>query len=250
MVRTKMTTAALLAVVGVSALAAAAGEEFYSGNQKREIMERASADMARLPFAVQRNFTFENLRKHMEVASTHVTYGGMELVQGMKIDPSVIWQIGKELWTMVEDNTPQSNISINYAGAVPKGVSDWTQMGGWKDYTSKQFNIEFKNGVGMKLTQYEWVWSFKYGGSYSGKGQYVTQASPVTQTAYAYLSEHLDVSTKAYSPVNYGTPEAPIGGITIEVQVTSHGYFKRTTRQCTITARGDGQMEVVTCDSN
>merc|ERR1719258_52400 len=59
--------------------------------------------------------------------------------------------------------------TVSYAGAVPKGVSDWTSLENWKEpKTSKSYSVEFKNGVGMKLTRFEWRFAWKHGGSYQG----------------------------------------------------------------------------------
>merc|ERR1712146_599619 len=67
--------------------------------------------------------------------------------------------------------------------------------------------------------------------------------------AYAYVSEHLDVSVSSLKPVNYGTEDAPIGGLDVQVSVTSHGLFEKTTKSCTMTVKGDGSSTLGTCES-
>merc|ERR1711998_59761 len=105
------------------------------------------------------------------------------------------------------------------------------------------------NGVGMKLTRFEWRFAWKHGGSYQGTGQYVTQAGIQVEDAYAYLSEHLDVEVQSLKPVNYGTSQSPVGGLDVTVSVTSNGLFAKTTKSCTMTLKGDGSSTLGTCES-
>lgn len=107
--------------------------------------------------------------------------------------------------------------------------------------------------------------------------------SPACLTHRALAAEHVDVHANAFNPVNYGTTSSPIGGLDLQVTMSSHGYFKKTTVGCHIvyacaasrarvlvaaasrrcravahtppaallrSARGDGSSKVVTCDQN
>jgi len=87
------------------------------------------------------------------------------------------------------------------------------------------------------------------GGDFEGKGKYVTQAGIQIADAYAYLSEHLDVSVASLKPVNYGDAESPVGGLDVQVSVSSHGLFEKTTKTCTMTVKGDGSSSLGTCES-
>merc|ERR1712136_574656 len=114
-------------------------------------------------------------------------------------------QIGKALYTAIEDNQAVLEVSTDWAAAVPDGITDWQTLTNWESpVQSSSFYIEFKNFLGMKLTRFEWKFAWKYGGSYNGVGQSVTNLKPV----------------------NYGTSTAPIGGLDVTVSVTSHGLFE------------------------
>merc|ERR1711939_1031916 len=88
-----------------------------------------------------------------------------------------------------------------------------------------------------------------HGGSYQGQGKYVTQAGIQVADAYTYVSEHLDVKVQSLKPVNYGTADAPAGGLDVQVSVTSHGLFEKTTKSCTMTVKGDGGSVLGTCQT-
>jgi len=169
---------------------------------------------------------------------------------GARVDPSVIWQIGKAVWNLIENNQPTSNVTESWAGAVPKGITDWTQLSEWRGpYYSENFYMEFKNHLGTKLTRFDWNFEFHYNGSLNGTGLYVTEAGVSVQNVYATLTEHVDVIIKALNPVNYGSASHPIGGLDLLVRFTSHGLFERTTLGCTMTVMGNGTRRLGPCQN-
>jgi len=165
------------------------------------------------------------------------------------IDPSKIWQIGKDIWDVVASNSPVVNYDTDWAGAVPAGLTNWTELEQFKDQTTDSLFFEFQNIAGMILTRFDWKWSWKYGGKYNGIGNYITNAGPAVGTVYAYLTEHVNVTSQALSPVNYGTKQDPIAGIDIKVSMTSWGYFETTTVGCHYTLKGNGDHFVVNCQN-
>ena len=138
------------------------------------------------------------------------------------------------------------DVSTDWAAAVPDGITDWETLTNWESpVQSSSFYIEFKNFLDMNI---EWKFAWKYGGSYNGVGQCVTQAGIQLLDAYAYTSEHFDVSVTNLKPVNYGTSSAPMGGLDVTVSVTSHGLFEKTTKSCTMTVKGDGSSKIGACE--
>ena len=72
----------------------------------------------------------------------------------------------------------------------------------------------------MRLTEFKWVWSYKYGGNVNSTGQYITNAGASVNNVYAYLTEHVDVAASAFSPVNVGTTANPVAGVDLQVKMT------------------------------
>lgn len=166
------------------------------------------------------------------------------------IDPSQIIQIGEYLWGLVNDNTPVVDTKQLWAGAVPAGFNktNWTALTGWVPAKSDEYYIKFENHLHVKLTEFKWNWVFKHHGTLGGVGKYVVQAGATINVAYAFLSEHLDVSMQALKPLNYGTVAAPIGGLDMQLTMKSHGKFKATTVGCLVTFKGDGTLTEGKCD--
>lgn len=257
----------LLVVVGVSALKAPK----VMGDA--EILLDAKAKYGdQLPAWLMSNYTIDNLKALLtpayleitsedktevyhvklnnEIRTENVTDPDHKTSDGEKIDPATIWQIGKAIWELIADNTPTVNYTVDWSGAVPENVTNWEDLTGWQEYKSDIYTFEFKNFVHMKLSELQWVFTCQYGGQYNGVGQYLTLCGASIHQIYAYLSEHVDASAKGSKPFNYGTKTAPIGGLNLQVVMSSHGYFEKTTVGCTITMYGNGEDKVVQCDQN
>lgn len=71
-----------------------------------------------------------------------------------------------QLWELINDNQATVNYNTDWAGAVPANISDWTQLTNWQTWSSKMYKFEFKNFVGMKLTEFEWKYTCQYSGKY------------------------------------------------------------------------------------
>lgn len=178
---------ATVAAVAVALVCSASAAPFSSDE---EILAHARAHFNELPEPVQRDLTIENLRKWLTVDRVEVSRPHDGVADGEQIDPAIIWRIGKDVWNIIQDNvriarphgrcarpgaagkcaypcsapwlgrgspqTPVVNATIDYGGAVPKGVKDWTQLSGWKDQQTQLYTFKFKNFAGMLLTEYQW----------------------------------------------------------------------------------------------
>lgn len=171
-------------------------------------------------------------------------------VDKANVDPATIWQIGKALWQLIEDNKPTVNYTTDWAGAVPENVSNWEDLAGWQSFASPGYKFEFKNFVNMRLSELDWVFSCQYGATYQGKGKYLTLCGASVANVYAYLSEHVTAQVKGSHPFNAGTPEDPVAGLNVQVIMNSKGNFESTTVSCMVTVKGDGTYTVVQCDQN
>lgn len=89
-----------------------------------------------------------------------------------------IVQIGKDVWTFIEDNKPVATVNTDFAGAVPAAVGkNWASMAGWRDYAwgrKNPFEWVYKNGLHMTAVDLAWTWEWKCKGSYQGTGSYLT----------------------------------------------------------------------------
>eukprot|EP00466_Bigelowiella_natans_P009298 jgi/Bigna1/88802/estExt_fgenesh1_pg.C_380107 len=168
------------------------------------------------------------------------------------INPAVIWQIGKAIWDLVKNNKAVVDYTTDWAGAVPENVTDWTQLTEWTTWKSSMYKFEFKNFLGQKLSEFKWKYTCQYGGKYNGAGKYLTLCGASINEIYAYglYGEQVQVSAKGSKPFNYGTADNPIGGLNLQVVMSSEGHFEKTVVGCQITMKGDSTFTVIQCDQN
>lgn len=234
----------------------------HSARSEVDLLKRAKLNIDQYPEYLRKDLTIANLRKFHSVASVTVTTPDKKIDltspnsdsgsrKQYSVDPAAIVQIGKAVWQIIEDNQPSVNATEDWAGAIPDGLNGaWTKLQDWKSYVSKPFKFEFKNFLGMKLTEYEWTFKFDYNGNVNGTGLYVTNLGAATTEVYAYLSEHVDVSCKALTPINSGTTASPVASMDYIITMISHGDFEKTQVGCHVTVTGAGKFTVVTCDQN
>jgi hypothetical protein len=200
------------------------------------------------------NFTHDNLEKYFDVFqknySYHVhTHPRRSLTQAVLAMDDVV-AIGKQAWTFIEENKPVLNVNTDYAGAIPKSVTDWTRMAGWKNSARGPFTISLVNGFGSEVVHVDFRWSHSYGGNYNGKGEYVTQAGPVVGRISVSWGYTVDVAVQAFQPLNVGTVIDPISQIDVSIKSTTSTVLKDTVQNCRARFIGDGSINIVNCDMN
>ena len=79
-----------------------------------------------------------------------------------------------KVFGIIAKNQPVVNINVNYANAVPYGLSHWTQLQGWKTPAVKRYQVTYKNGFGAQVVNVVYQLHYTYGGNLNGKGKFLT----------------------------------------------------------------------------
>lgn len=200
------------------------------------------------------NFTHANIEKYFDVFQKNYSCHAQapprrSLTQAVLAVDDVI-AIGKQAWTFIEENKPVLNVNTDYAGAIPKSVTDWTRMAGWKNSVRGPFTISLVNGFGSEVVHVDFRWSHSYGGNYNGKGEYVSQAGPVVGRISISWGYTVDVVVQAFQPLNVGTVIDPISQIDVSIKSTTSTVLKDTVQNCRARFIGDGSINIVNCDMN
>jgi len=194
------------------------------------------------------NFTSYNLEKYFDNKNPYVESYEIYPLSENNINSDEIITIGKETWKFVEDNKPVVNVKTDYTGAIPKSVSTWTKMTGWKNIEKGPYNIRWINGFNTETVRINFKWSGSYGGSYNNKGKYVTQAGPVVGSVHVAWGYTVDVDVMAFNPLNVGTEENPIGQIDIELKSRMFTILNDSMNNCRVRFVGNGIIKNVHCN--
>lgn len=153
----------------------------------------------------------------------------------------------QKVFEIIEKNQPVVNINVNYANAVPYGVTHWTQLQGWSKPATKKYAFSMKNAYGMEVVKVTYQVHYTYNGNYQGKGKFLTGVTvePLNvETAWGYK-----VSLTAEVPdstiVNVGTHDNPIAAMQVQLKWTVHTIVKDITSKAIYYVQGDGFIKEI-----
>jgi hypothetical protein len=120
-------------------------------------------------------------------------------------------------------------------------------MGGWQPPEGTIYNLTAKNGYGIKVVDVQYEVLRTYGGSYDGKGKYltaVTVAAPKVDVLWGY---HFTMATSVpdTSVVNVGTSQDPVAGMMVTLNWHISTPIKDSQGQGLYFLQGDGVYKEV-----
>jgi len=188
-----------------------------------------------------------SVHEAIEVLTPRAVVNGYELEKTNVTAKEDIINAGKQIWGFIEKNEPVVDYKSDWASAVPSNCIDWTCLGSWKDQKSKEF--EFKWKVGFRtVSQMTYKFSWNYEGTESPpRGLYVENAGTQLIEIQGDVGQEVSSWVEARNPINYGTPEEPMGGIDIQVFFKSASPFSDSVISCTNTLMGDGNSKLGVC---
>lgn len=127
-----------------------------------------------------------------------------------------IINIAQRLWAIVEANRPVADVSNNYATAMPRGLEHWTQLTGWTPPRGVVYRFTAKNLYGMNMVDVRYSVQRTYGGTFRGKGKYLTAVTVLPLEVNVGSGYRFDLSAQVpdTSVVNVGTEDDPVAAMT------------------------------------
>ena len=153
-----------------------------------------------------------------------------------------------KVFTLIAKNQPVVNINVNYANAVPYGISHWTQLQGWKTPAVKRYQLTYKNPYGAKVVDITYQLHYTYGGNYNGVGQFLTGVTiePVkVNTAWGYTVD-MTAEVPDSTIVNVGTAENPIAAMQVKLKYSVHTIVKDIQSEVIFYVQGNGLAKNLT----
>jgi hypothetical protein len=153
-----------------------------------------------------------------------------------------IINIAQKVWKIIEDNKPVVDVKTQYATALPAGLTHWDSLSGWKAPKGTVYGFYAKNAYGMKVIDVEYQVLRTYGGSYNGKGRYLTAVTiePLkVDVAWGYKFS-LNVEIPDSSIVNVGTTADPVAAMMATVKWNIATTVKNSSGKSLYYMQGDG----------
>lgn len=164
--------------------------------------------------------------------------------QGVVIIGQIV-NIGQQIWSFIQNGHAVVTIDTQSANALPVGVTGPMQLAGWR-VKSKVYNVQIPNQDPGKNIDFSFNLNFEYGGSYQGKGKFLSNVTTTVGNAHTNWGTNFTVRVRVPNDgiVNVGqTTDDPIAGAEVYVEWTRGKVFSTVNQAAVIFVRGDGQIQ-------
>ncbi|MFA5140114.1 MAG: hypothetical protein WC728_12855 [Elusimicrobiota bacterium] len=156
-----------------------------------------------------------------------------------------IINIWEKIWKIVEQNKPVVDIRTTYAGAVPDGITHWTQLAGWSAPVGTRYGFSAKNFYGVTVIDVTFVVFRQHSGNYKGKGKYLTGVTAEPTNVSVAWGYKLNINAEVPSVANVGTAEDPIASMMAKLNWKIATLVKEEQGTWIYYLRGDGQFREI-----
>lgn len=115
-------------------------------------------------------------------------------------------------------------------------------MGNWSIPVTKHYEITYRNGLGSDVVSFVYSVTYQYGGTYGGKGKYLTGIRASARNINIAWGFDLDASSQLVQISNVGTTEDVIAGATIEISYTVKNWTRTITAVKSFFIAGDNRL--------
>lgn len=160
-----------------------------------------------------------------------------------------IINLGKEIWTIIEENQPVMNIQYDYANALPKGVERAEDLDGFSDLQYKSMRFYGINTYGMTVYDVTYTAVHQYGGNFNGKGRYLATVSVIPIDVSVVWGYTVNYQVTNVQTTNVGTAEDPVASLVLEAKFNVSTVVMKKTITKLFQFRGDS-AEVIEAGCN
>ncbi|MBI5199943.1 MAG: hypothetical protein HY925_00015 [Elusimicrobia bacterium] len=152
-----------------------------------------------------------------------------------------IINIGRKIWTIVEENRPVVDVKTQYAAAVPEGITHWAQLTGWDTPKATVYGFLAKNAYGGKMVDVKYAVTRTTGGAFKGKGRYLTGVTIEPLRVEVGWGYRFTMTAEVPSVTNADkTGDDPLAGMMVNIKWRIQTPLKDSQGTGVYYVRGDG----------
>ena len=132
--------------------------------------------------------------------------------------------LGKKIYPIIEAGKPVLSSELPVTHVLPKlenEVNDFdltlSMMENWQMPKSRSYKVVYENIYGMEVISFTFTVHFQYGGSYDGKGKYLTGVFVSATELFVAWGFEFSASTEVVSITNHGTLANPVAGLSLKL---------------------------------
>jgi hypothetical protein len=151
--------------------------------------------------------------------------------------------LGEGIYNLVQKGKPHNTTTYAPISVIPKnGAShvDIFETENWSIPRKNTYIVSYKNLYGMEVVNFRYSVIYSYGGTYKGKGAYITSAIIVPVSIMTSFGFDFSAIMKLNGIMNHGTKESPVAGAIMAMQYTVETFLQANlqTDSYHITGRG------------
>ena len=153
--------------------------------------------------------------------------------------------LGEEVYQLVIKGKPTNTTNYSPVSVIPmvdQKPVDLLDTEGWKVPRKKSFEISFENFLGMEVIYFRYSVIYSYGGSYNGKGSYLTSVQIIPEEVRTLFGFDFSATMKLGGIQNQGTSKSPIAGATLLMEYTASSVLTSTVNVDSFYVNGVGNL--------
>lgn len=237
-------------LVGISLLMGQAAEASYSVMNDSSYMTVTKMRISEVSRDVLNQETLDVLyRKNIMIEGLPTEIGSVNPID----TAGKVVQIGRDLVALGEDiyklvikGKPSVTTKYTPISVIPKVNGEpvdilETEM--WKAPIKRTYEVSWENIYGMTITTFRYSVIFAYGGTYNGKGAYLTAVQVVPESVMVSFGFDFTATMKLGGIQNQGTRLSPIAGATLLIEYTVNSVMSASSQVDSFFVTGRGEFK-------
>ncbi|MBA2403935.1 MAG: hypothetical protein H0V66_04120 [Bdellovibrionales bacterium] len=137
--------------------------------------------------------------------------------------------LGEDIYKLVQKGKPSNTTSYAPISVIPKVGDthvDIFETENWTIPRKNTYVISYKNLYGMEVVKFRYSVIYSYGGTYKGKGAYITAAMIVPESIMTSFGFTFSATMKLNGIMNHGTKENPVAGAIMAMEYTVETFLQ------------------------
>jgi hypothetical protein len=154
--------------------------------------------------------------------------------------------LGERIYNLVDKGRPTNKLDYSPISILPKVngvVADILDTEGWRAPVKRSYRIAWKNLYGMEVVIFKYSVIYSYGGTYNGRGAYLTATQIIPDYSSVSFGFDFSASMKLVGLQNHGTKSSPIAGAVIQLEYSISNMLKADTYSDTFHITGQGSFK-------
>lgn len=151
--------------------------------------------------------------------------------------------LGEDVYKLVIKGKPSNKTDYTPISVIPKingEPVDLLDTENWKNPIKRTYRISYKNVYGIQVVTFRFSVLFGYGGSYDGKGAYLTGAQIIPEEVNTLFGFDFSATMKLGGIMNQGTRANPVAVAILNLEHTVNSLMVAHTRTDSFMITGRG----------